>query len=161
MNKSFFKNKTILITGGTGSLGKKLVKNLLKFDVKKIIIFSRDEQKQYYMARDKNFDAAKNKNLRYFIGDVRDFDRLTYALENVDFVIHAAALKHVDVAEYNPDEFIKTNISGTKNIIRASINNNVKNILGVSTDKAVNQINLYGGKKLVSENELLIRKNNE
>ena len=159
MNKSFFKNKTILITGGTGSLGKKLVKNLLKFDVKKIIIFSRDEQKQYYMARDKNFDAAKNKNLRYFIGDVRDFDRLTYALENVDFVIHAAALKHVDVAEYNPDEFIKTNISGTKNIIRASINNNVKNILGVSTDKAVNPINLYGGTKLVSE-KMLVAANN-
>ena len=111
------------------------------------------------MARDKNFDAAKNKNLRYFIGDVRDFDRLTYALENVDFVIHAAALKHVDVAEYNPDEFIKTNISGTKNIIRASINNNVKNILGVSTDKAVNPINLYGGTKLVSE-KMLVAANN-
>ena len=159
MNKSFFRNKTILITGGTGSLGKKLVKNLLKFDLKKIIIFSRDEQKQYYMAREKNFDAAKNKNLRYFIGDVRDFERLTYALENVDFVIHAAALKHVDVAEYNPDEFIKTNISGTKNIIRASIDNNVKNILGVSTDKAVNPINLYGGTKLVSE-KMLVAANN-
>ena len=159
MNKSFFKKKTILITGGTGSLGKKLVQNLLKLDLKKIIIFSRDEQKQYYMSKEKEFDPKIKKNLRYFIGDIRDLNRLNSALENVDYVIHTAALKHVDVAEYNPDEFIHTNIKGTQNIINASLKNNVKNILGISTDKATNPVNLYGATKLVME-KMLVAANN-
>lgn len=159
MNKKFFKNKTILVTGGTGTLGKRLVKSFLKLNFKKVIIFSRDEQKQYYMSNEKEFDQNIHKNLRFILGDIRDLDRLEYALEDVDYVINTAALKHVDVAEYNPDEFIQTNIVGTKNIIKASIKNGVDSVLGISTDKAVNPINLYGATKLVGE-KMLVAANN-
>ena len=121
-------NKSILITGGTGSFGKKMISTLIKnFKLKRIIIFSRDEQKQFNMANSKEFSEKKYKNLRYFIGDIRDSERLQIAMENVDYVIHAAALKHVPVAEYNPMEFIKTNINGANNIVNACLKNNVKN----------------------------------
>ena len=153
-------NKSILITGGTGSFGKKMVSTLIKnFKLKRIIIFSRDEQKQFNMANSKEFSEKKYKNLRYFIGDIRDKERLQIALENVDYVIHAAALKHVPVAEYNPMEFIKTNINGANNIINACLKNNVKKIIALSTDKAVNPINLYGATKLASD-KLFVSANN-
>ena len=150
-------NKVILITGGTGSFGKYFTKFILKnYRPKKIIIFSRDELKQYEM----NLELKKyNKVLRFFIGDVRDYNRLDYALNQVDFVIHTAAMKHVDISEYNPIECIKTNINGAENIIRASINNNVKKVIALSTDKAANPINLYGATKLASD-KLFIAANN-
>ena len=153
-------NKSILITGGTGSFGKKMISTLLKnFKLKRIIIFSRDEQKQFNMANSKEFSEKKYKNLRYFIGDIRDSERLQIAMENVDYVIHAAALKHVPVAEYNPMEFIKTNINGANNIVNACLKNNVKKIIALSTDKAVNPINLYGATKLASD-KLFVSANN-
>ena len=150
-------NKVILITGGTGSFGKYFTKYILKnYKPKKIIIFSRDELKQYEM----NLELKKyDKVLRFFIGDVRDYSRLDYALNEVDFVFHAAAMKHVDIAEYNPIECIKTNINGAENLIRASINNNVKKVIALSTDKAANPINLYGATKLASD-KLFIAANN-
>ena len=120
LNK-FFKNKSILITGGTGSFGNKAVEILLKYNPEKIIVFSRDELKQYEMR-----NKFPQKNLRFFLGDVRDLERLKFALKNVDCVIHAAALKHVPKAEYDPYEFVKTNIIGTQNLISAAISNNVK-----------------------------------
>ena len=143
-----FNNKVILITGGTGSFGNACVEYLLKnFKCKKIIIFSRDEMKQYQMkAR-----FIDKKNLRFFLGDVRDLDRLKFAFKNVDYVIHAAALKHVPAAEYNPLECIKTNIYGSSNIVSAAINAKVKKVLALSTDKAVNPVNLYGATKLCAE----------
>lgn len=146
-----FKNKTILITGATGSFGNAFVKYLLqkKFNFKKIIIFSRDELKQYNMK--KKFPEKQFKNLRYFIGDVRDKSRLNRAFEGVNYVIHAAALKQVDTAEYNPSEFIKTNIGGAENIIDASLNNHVEKVICLSTDKATAPINLYGATKLCSD----------
>ncbi len=142
-------DKTILITGGTGSFGKKFTQRILtEYKPKKIIIYSRDEYKQYVMRQQfKQFDSQ----LRFFIGDVRDKDRMYRALEGVDVVIHAAALKHVPVAEYNPIEAIKTNIDGAINVIDASIDRGVKKIVALSTDKAVNPINLYGATKLVSD----------
>ena len=142
-------NKTILITGGTGSFGQKFTKRILsEYNPKKIIIYSRDEYKQYVMrAKFKEFD----KKLRFFIGDVRDKDRLYRAFEGVDIVIHSAALKHVTIAEYNPIEAIKTNIDGAMNIIDASIDLGVKKVVALSTDKAVNPVNLYGATKLVSD----------
>ena len=144
-----------MITGGTGSFGQKCVEILLKkFNLKKIIIFSRDELKQFEMK--KKFNSSK---LRFFLGDVRDFDRLNEALFGVDIVIHAAAQKQVDTAEYNPLECIKTNIHGSENIIKASLNNGVTKTIALSTDKAVNPINLYGGTKLVLE-KLFIAANN-
>jgi len=153
-------NKSILITGGTGSFGKKMISTLIKnFKLKRIIIFSRDEQKQFDMANSKEFSEKKYKNLRYFIGDIRDNERLQIAMENVDYVIHAAALKHVPVAEYNPMEFIKTNINGANNIVNACLKNNVKKIIALSTDKAVNPINLYGATKLASD-KLFVSANN-
>ena len=130
---NFFKNKSILITGGTGSFGQIAVKKLLKYNPKKVIIFSRDELKQFEMSK-----IFNGKNIRYFLGDVRDRERLSVALNGVDYLIHAAALKHVPKAEYDPSEFIKTNIIGTENIIHASIQNKLKKIMLVSTDKAVN-----------------------
>jgi UDP-N-acetylglucosamine 4,6-dehydratase len=143
----FIDNKIILITGGTGSFGQAFAEYLIKkTKVKKVIIFSRDEMKQYTMQ--KKFDSKK---LRFLIGDVRDYERLKLAFKNVDFVVHAAALKHVPVAEYNPLEFIKTNIYGSSNIVQAAIEVNVKRVLAISTDKAVNPINLYGATKLCSE----------
>lgn len=152
------KNKSVLITGGTGSFGKKMVETLIKdFKLKKLIIFSRDELKQSEMQQ--LYPGSKYKFLRYFIGDVRDYERLKTAFENVDIVIHAAALKQVNTAEYNPLECIKTNINGAENVIRAAIQCNVKKVIALSTDKAVNPVNLYGGTKLVSE-KLFISANN-
>lgn len=142
-----FNNKNILITGGTGSFGKKYTEILLeKYKPNKIIIYSRDELKQFEMSQEYNA-----KCMRYFIGDVRDADRLKKAMRDVDFVIHAAALKHVPIAEYNPMECIKTNINGAQNVIDAAIENNVKKVIALSTDKAANPINLYGATKLASD----------
>ncbi len=142
-------NKTILITGGTGSFGKAFTKYVLtNYEPKKIIIYSRDEFKQWMMAND--FKEYQDR-LRFFIGDVRDADRLRRAFEGVDYVIHAAALKQVPACEYNPNEAIKTNIHGAQNVIDAALDTNVKKVVALSTDKAVNPVNLYGGTKLVSD----------
>ena len=150
-----FNNKNILITGGTGSFGQSLTKTLLeRFQPRRIIIFSRDELKQYEMSQTYN-DSC----MRYFIGDVRDPDRLIQAMRDVDFVIHAAALKQVPAAEYNPMECIKTNVHGAENVIRAAINQNVKKVIALSTDKAANPINLYGASKLASD-KLFVAANN-
>jgi len=140
-------DKTILLTGGTGSFGKKFTEIILKeYAPRKLIIFSRDELKQYEMRR--QFD---HPSLRYFIGDVRDRERLDRAMRGVDIVVHAAALKQVPSCEYNPYEAVKTNITGGQNVIDASIDNGVHKIVAISTDKAVNPINLYGATKLVAE----------
>lgn len=142
-------NKTILITGGTGSFGKCFTKYVLThYNPKKIIIYSRDEFKQFIMQGEFKEYADK---LRFFIGDVRDKERLTRAFEGVDYVIHAAALKQVPACEYNPNEAIKTNIHGAQNVIDAALDTNVKKVVALSTDKAVNPVNLYGGTKLVSD----------
>jgi UDP-N-acetylglucosamine 4,6-dehydratase (inverting) len=142
-------NKVILITGGTGSFGKKFVRRILsEYGPKKIIIYSRDEYKQFLMQ--KEFAEYKDK-LRFFIGDVRDRERLYRAFVGVDIVIHAAALKHVPLMEYNPIEAIKTNIQGAINIIDAALDRGVKKVIALSTDKAVNPVNLYGATKLVSD----------
>ena len=153
------KNKTILITGGTGSLGQALTSYILQKhpDIKKLIIFSRDEQKQFQMSQ--IFSEQKYPAIRYFLGDVRDKDRLTRAFQGVDFVIHAAALKHVPIAEYNPDEFIKTNIYGAQNVIHAALENSVERVVALSTDKACAPINLYGATKLTSD-KLFVAANN-
>ena len=152
-------DKSILITGGTGSLGKEITKYLIKHypNVKKIIIFSRDEQKQYLMAQE--FPESKFPFIRYFIGDVRDLERLKRAFFEVDYVIHAAAMKHVHIAEYNPDECIKTNVWGAENVIKAALSTNVKKVVALSTDKACAPINLYGATKLTSD-KLFIAANN-
>jgi UDP-N-acetylglucosamine 4,6-dehydratase/5-epimerase len=150
-----FNNAVILITGGTGSFGKKYTKTLLEnYKPKKIIIFSRDELKQFEMAQEFNDEC-----MRYFIGDVRDLERVKQATRGVDFIIHAAALKQVPAAEYNPMECIKTNIMGAENVIKAAIENNVKKIIALSTDKAANPINLYGATKLASD-KLFVAANN-
>ena len=142
-----FNNKSILITGGTGSFGKKFVQKVIdQFKPKRLIIYSRDELKQFEMSQDFN-----HKCMRYFIGDVRDFNRLKSAMNEVDYVVHAAALKQVPIAEYNPMECIKTNIHGAENIIQAAIETDVKKVIALSTDKAVNPINLYGATKLASD----------
>ena len=146
-----FNPKSILITGGTGSLGKALTKEiLLRFpDIERLIIFSRDELKQFEMEQE--FPISKHKCMRYFLGDVRDSDRLGRALEGVEYVIHAAALKQVPAAEYNPTEFIKTNIIGAQNLIEASMSKDVRGVVALSTDKAAAPINLYGATKLCSD----------
>ncbi|MCT7582060.1 UDP-N-acetylglucosamine 4,6-dehydratase (inverting) [Aliarcobacter butzleri] len=150
-----FDGKNMLITGGTGSFGKKYTKILLeKYKPNKIIIYSRDELKQYEMAQEYN-----DKCMRYFIGDVRDIDRLKKATKDVDFIIHAAALKHVPIAEYNPMECIKTNINGAQNVIDAAIENGVSKVIALSTDKAANPVNLYGATKLASD-KLFVAANN-
>jgi UDP-N-acetylglucosamine 4,6-dehydratase len=150
-----FNNKNILITGGTGSFGKKYTKILLeKYKPNKIIIYSRDELKQYEMAQE-----YTNRCMRYFIGDVRDAQRLDKAMVGVDYVIHTAALKHVPIAEYNPMECIKTNINGAQNVIDAALNNHVKKVIALSTDKAANPVNLYGATKLASD-KLFVAANN-
>lgn len=142
-------NKTILITGGTGSFGKCFTKYVLThYNPRKIIIYSRDEFKQFMM--EKEFKEYADK-MRFFIGDVRDKERLKRAFEGVDYVIHAAALKQVPACEYNPNEAIKTNINGAQNIIDTALDTNVKKVVALSTDKAVNPVNLYGGTKLVSD----------
>ena len=142
----FLKNKSIMITGGTGSFGQACTKFLLRYNAKKVIIYSRDELKQFEMSNKFN-----NSKLRFFLGDVRDLDRLKLATKKVDILIHAAALKQVPAAEYNPMECIKTNIYGAENVISASIENNVKKIVALSTDKAANPANLYGATKLCSD----------
>jgi UDP-N-acetylglucosamine 4,6-dehydratase len=150
-----FNNQTILITGGTGSFGKKYTKIILeKYKPKKIIIYSRDELKQFEMAQLYNASC-----MRYFIGDVRDLARMSEAMDGVDYVIHAAAMKQVPTAEYNPMECIKTNIYGAENVIKASILNNVKKVIALSTDKATSPINLYGATKLASD-KLFVAANN-
>ena len=142
-----FNNKNILITGGTGSFGKNFAKYVLNnYTPRKIIIFSRDELKQYEMQQEIN-----STSMRFFLGDVRDKERLQRALEGVDFVIHAAAMKQVPASEYNPMECIKTNIIGAQNIVEASLNLKIKKIIALSTDKAANPINLYGATKLCSD----------
>lgn len=150
-----FKQKSILITGGTGSFGKRFVANLLtNFQPKKLIIYSRDELKQFEMQQ--QFDADC---MRYFIGDVRDKHRLRAAMRDVDYVVHAAALKQVPAAEYNPNECIKTNIMGAQNVIDAAIEANVRRVIALSTDKAANPVNLYGATKLASD-KLFVAANN-
>tara|TARA_B100001057_G_C22866513_1_gene956721 strand:+ start:488 stop:1555 length:1068 start_codon:yes stop_codon:yes gene_type:complete len=158
-SNNFLKNKSLLVTGGTGSFGKKLIYKLIKpkYKLKKIIVFSRDEFKQSEMK--KLFSYSELKRLRFFIGDIRDKSRIQIALNKVDIVIHAAALKQVDTAEYNPQEFIKTNIVGANNLIECCLNSSVEKLLALSTDKAVNPINLYGATKLVSD-KLFIAANN-
>jgi UDP-N-acetylglucosamine 4,6-dehydratase (inverting) len=155
--RKIFKGKTILITGGTGSFGQALTSNLLRkeFGLKKIIIFSRDELKQYEMKNKFN----KFNSLRFLLGDVRDLNRLQLAFRDCDIVIHAAALKQVPAAEYNPFEFIKTNILGAQNIIEASLNSPVKKIIALSTDKACSPLNLYGATKLAAEKLFIAAQN--
>ena len=152
-------NKSVLITGGTGSLGKELTKTILKKwpRVKRLVIYSRDEQKQFQMAQD--YPRSEYPMIRYFIGDVRDLDRLKRAFTNIDYVIHAAAMKHVHIAEYNPDECVKTNIGGAENVIKAALDSCVTNVVALSTDKACAPINLYGATKLASD-KLFIAANN-
>jgi UDP-N-acetylglucosamine 4,6-dehydratase (inverting) len=152
-------DKSILITGGTGSLGQALTTRILTEwpNVRKLIIFSRDEQKQFQMAQD--YPTAKYPQLRFFIGDVRDKQRLVRAFKGVDYVIHAAAMKHVPIAEYNPDECIKTNVMGAQNVIDACLETSVQRVVSLSTDKACAPINLYGATKLTSD-KLFIAANN-
>ncbi len=150
-----FNSKVILITGGTGSFGKKFTELLLKkYKPKKVIIYSRDEFKQFEMSK-----VFNDRCMRYFIGDVRDKERLKRAMEGVDYVVHAAALKQVPAAEYNPMEAIKTNVLGANNVIDAVFDSGVKKVIALSTDKAVNPINLYGATKLASD-KLFIAANN-
>jgi len=150
-----FQNKSILITGGTGSFGKKFTKILLeRYQPRRIIVYSRDELKQFEMQQDFNSAA-----MRYFIGDVRDGERLKRAMSGVDYVIHAAAIKQVPAAEYNPIECIKTNINGAENVINAALDTGVKKVIALSTDKAANPINLYGATKLASD-KLFVAANN-
>ena len=145
------KNKSILVTGGTGSFGRAFSNHIMKKykNIKKLIIFSRDELKQHEMA--KTFSKKDLQKLRFFIGDVRDKERLKMALEDVDILIHAAALKQVPTAEYNPHEYIKTNILGAQNIVEACLDTKVKKVIALSTDKAAAPINLYGATKLCSD----------
>ena len=151
--------KSILITGGTGSLGKALVRRILGTykEVKRLVILSRDEQKQFQMNQE--FSDQKHKALRYFIGDIRDFDRIKRALKGIDYVIHTAAMKHVPIAEYNPMECVKTNVLGAENLINACLETDVKRVVALSTDKAAAPINLYGATKLCSD-KLFIAANN-
>lgn len=152
-------NKSILITGGTGSLGKALTKRILSKwpDIKRLVIFSRDEQKQFQMAQE--YPEKDYPQIRFFIGDVRDFERLKRAFRGIDYVIHAAAMKHVPIAEYNPMECVKTNINGAENVINAALETEVQNIVALSTDKAAAPINLYGATKLASD-KLFVAANN-
>lgn len=157
--KNDLNNKAILITGGTGSLGKALTENILQKwpNVKRLVIFSRDEQKQFHMAQD--YPVSQYPQMRFFIGDVRDKERLVRAFEGIDYVIHAAAMKHVHIAEYNPDECVKTNVNGAQNVIQAAIQAGVKHVVALSTDKACAPINLYGATKLTSD-KLFVAANN-
>ena len=153
------KDKAVLITGGTGSLGKALTKHLLTQhpDIGRLVIFSRDEQKQFEMEQE--FPVKKYPQLRYFIGDVRDYERLERAFSGIDYIIHAAAMKHVHIAEYNPDECVKTNVGGAENVIKAALKTNVSHVVALSTDKACAPINLYGATKLTSD-KLFVAANN-
>jgi UDP-N-acetylglucosamine 4,6-dehydratase len=151
--------KSILITGGTGSLGKELTRYILKSSpkVKRLVIYSRDEQKQFQMAQE--FPNEKFPNVRFFIGDVRDYERLKRALKGIQYVIHAAAMKHVPIAEYNPMECVKTNIMGAENVINACLETEVERVVALSTDKAAAPVNLYGATKLASD-KLFVAANN-
>lgn len=150
-----FNDKSILITGGTGSFGKQYIKTILeRYQPRRLIVFSRDELKQFEMQQ-----VFNHRCMRYFIGDVRDLERLQQAMKNVDYVIHAAALKQVPAAEYNPTECLKTNVHGAENVIRAAIDNEVEKVIALSTDKAANPINLYGASKLASD-KLFVAANN-
>ncbi len=152
-------NKSILVTGGTGSFGKRFVQTVLERypKIKRVVVFSRDELKQYEMML--KFEKKKYNSLRFFLGDVRDKDRLSIALDDIDYVVHAAALKQVPAAEYNPFEFIKTNVVGSNNLIECCINKNVKKVIALSTDKAAAPVNLYGATKLCAD-KLFIAANN-
>ena len=152
-------NRSVLITGGTGSLGKQLIRRILQDypEVKRIVIFSRDEQKQFQMAQE--FSGEQGKKLRFFIGDVRDKDRMLRAFEGIGVVIHAAAMKHVHIAEYNPTEAVKTNVDGAQNVIEAALASGVEDVVALSTDKACAPINLYGATKLASD-KLFVAANN-
>jgi UDP-N-acetylglucosamine 4,6-dehydratase len=152
-------NQSILVTGGTGSFGKKFIEIILKKypKIKRLVVFSRDEQKQHQMSQ--IYSEKKYPCLRYFLGDIRDYERLNLAFQEMDIIIHAAALKHVSAAEYNPFEFVKTNIVGSQNIVNAAINNKVKNVIALSTDKAVAPANLYGATKLCSDKIFLSANN--
>jgi len=154
-----FSNKSILITGGTGSLGKALTQYIFKNhpDISRLVIFSRDEQKQFQMAQD--YPPEKYPQIRFFIGDVRDKDRLVRAMKGIDYVIHAAAMKHVHIAEYNPDECIATNVVGAQNVVHACLETTVQRVVALSTDKACAPINLYGATKLTSD-KLFVAANN-
>lgn len=159
MNSLDLNGKSVLITGGTGSLGKALTRRIYREwpQVKRLVIFSRDEQKQFVMAQE--FPHTKYNSIRFFIGDVRDRERLVRAMQGIDYVIHAAAMKHVHLAEYNPSECIKTNVGGAENVIHACLEANVTNVVALSTDKACAPINLYGATKLTSD-KLFIAANN-
>ena len=142
--------KTILVTGGTGSFGRAFIRTVLeKYDLRRCIVFSRDELKQYEMAQE--FPSGTGRPIRYFIGDVRDPERLELAMRGVDYVVHAASMKHVTIAEYNPFECVKTNINGAENVVMAAIRTGVKRVIALSTDKAASPINLYGATKLASD----------
>ena len=144
---SFLKDKSVLITGGTGSFGKAFVKKVLEDDqVSKLVVFSRDELKQFEMA-----EVFNSPKLRYFLGDVRDYQRLLRATDGIDVIVHAAAMKQIPAAEYNPMEAIKTNVIGAENIVNASIENGIQRVVALSTDKAANPANLYGATKLCSD----------
>ena len=154
-----FDNKSILITGGTGSLGKALTKHIFAQHntIRKLVVFSRDEQKQFQMAQE--YPEDQFPQIRFLIGDVRDKDRMKRAFKDIDYVIHAAAMKHVHIAEYNPDECVKTNVGGAENVIHASLETNVERVVALSTDKACAPINLYGATKLTSD-KLFVAANN-
>src|SRR6056297_212672 len=151
--------KSILITGGTGSFGKAFVKRILNDwpNIERLVIYSRDEQKQFEMAQE--YPHSEYPMIRFFIGDVRDYPRLKRALSGIDYVVHAAAMKHVHIAEYNPDECVKTNIGGAENLVQACLANGVQKVVALSTDKAAAPVNLYGATKLVSD-KLFIAANN-
>ncbi|MCL5267408.1 MAG: UDP-N-acetylglucosamine 4,6-dehydratase (inverting) [Bacteroidetes bacterium] len=161
MENFSLENRRVLVTGGTGSFGKRFIKTILhRYDVKKVIVYSRDELKQFEMQNSEPFIASGNKErLRFFIGDVRDLDRLKRAMEGVDVVVHAAALKQVPAAEYNPFEAVKTNVIGGQNVIDAAMQSEVKRVIALSTDKAAAPINLYGATKLTSD-KLFVAANN-
>lgn len=149
--------KSVLVTGGTGSFGQRFIRTILeRHKPRRVVIFSRDEHKQYDMAQE---FAADQHRLRFFIGDVRDRDRLTMAMRGIDYVVHAAALKHVSIAEYNPFECINTNVMGAENVVHAAIQNEVTRVIALSTDKAANPINLYGASKLASD-KIMVAGNN-
>ena len=150
-NYNFFNKKNILVTGGTGSFGSFFVKTVLKFSKpKRLVIFSRDEFKQSELKKEL-INYPNNNCLRFFIGDVRNLDRLKFSCRDIEILIHAAALKQIDTAEYNPFECIETNIRGAENVVRASISSSIKKVIAISTDKAVNPINLYGASKLAAD----------
>ncbi|MFA6322232.1 MAG: SDR family NAD(P)-dependent oxidoreductase [Candidatus Buchananbacteria bacterium] len=152
--KNEFKDKTILVTGGTGTIGSELVKEILKYDPLQVRILSRDENKQYYLQEELNYPS----NVRFLIGDIRDRERLDLAFQGVDIVFHAAAMKHVPFCEYNPFEAVKTNIYGSQNVIDAALKNKVKKVIAISTDKAVDPANIMGTSKLMME-KLIVNAN--